>query len=43
MTLVLRGSITARNLSKEMAERVRMLETMHNTGQENNMKLKTLE
>ena len=43
VTLVLSGSITARNLSKEMAERVRMLETIHNTGQENNMKLKTLE
>ena len=31
VTLVLRGSITARNLSKEMAERVRILETIHST------------
>ena len=31
VTLVLRGNMTARNLSKEMAERVRTLATMHIT------------
>ena len=31
VTLVLRGQMTARNLSHEMAERVITLDTMHST------------
>ena len=33
VTLVLSGKMTARNLLKEMAERVRMLATMQSTGE----------
>ena len=34
VTLVLSGQMTARNLSKEMADRVSTLDTMQSTGKE---------